>query len=90
MTINLSYPEPPCVRLGDLYKGECFISSSKFRCEFAEVFMVLRNSFEKYVEVVSLNTGETRNVHCNAKVIKMVVEIYARPMTKADEDELPF
>lgn len=90
MHINLQYPDPPCVRLGELYKGECFISGSKFRNEYTEVYMVLRNCDEKYVNILCLNTGETRILHCNSKVIRMVVEINARPMTKADEDQLPF
>ena len=88
--INLQYPDPPCVRLGDLYKGECFISSSKFRNEYADVYMVLKNQDEKYVNVISLSSGDTRLLHCNSKVVRMVVEINARPMTKADEDQLPF
>lgn len=90
MYINLQYPDPPSVRLGDLEKGECFIYNSEFRREFAEVYMVLKNQYETHVTVLSLRTGETRLEHSNFKVVRMVVEINARPMTKADEDQLPF
>jgi hypothetical protein len=90
MFVKLSYPDPPCVRLNALYKGDCYILNREFRTELATVYMVLANTDEAWLKVVNINTGDVLSHSANCKVIPMVVEVHARPMTKEDENALPF
>lgn len=90
MKLKLSYPDPPSVRLGELDKGDCFILNREFRTEHAEVFMILGSPYSREIKVLSLGTGNVTFCNCNTQVIEMVVEINARPVTRADKEELPF
>ena len=88
--VKVTYPEMPTVKLGDLYKGDSFILSSGVYRDHADVFIVMETPCGCSVECFNLNNGNISLIHCNCKVIEMVVEINARPKTDKDRNDLPF
>ena len=88
--VKLNYPDPPCVNLNTLSKGKCFILNRAFRTEYANVYMVVGNEYSFNVSCLCLQTGELNSFGHNTKVIEMVVELNARPVTTKDKEELPF
>lgn len=88
--VKVSYPETPGVRLGDLYKGDSFILSSNLYRGYTTVYIAMETPCGGYVKCFNLNNGNTELLHCNCKVIEMVVEINARPKTDKDRNDLPF
>lgn len=90
MKVKLAYPDPPCVLLDDLRKGDCFILNREFRTEYANVYMVIGHTHSVLMSCLCLQTGEITTFGKNTKVLEMVVEIKARPMTQKDKEELPF
>lgn len=88
--VKVSYPETPGVRLGDLYKGDSFILSSNLYRDYTTVYVAMETPCGGCVKCFNLNNGNTELLHCNTKVIEMVVEINARPKTNKDRNDLPF
>ena len=90
MRVKLVYPDPPTCCLSTLGKGRCFILNREFRTEYANVYMVVGNEYSFSISCLCLQTGEITSFGHSTKVIEMVVEIKARPMTRKDKEELPF
>ena len=90
LRVKLAYPDPPCANLCGLSKGDCFILNREFRTEYANVYMVVGNEYSASISCLCLQTGSLISFGHNTKVIEMVVEIKARPMTRKDKEELPF
>ena len=87
MQVNLTLPELPCNRLGDLRRGAIFMSKKDSYSSYVSIYMVLKNDFSTHVTVVELQNGETRLLSCNLKVIQLDVTIQCKPH---DPDALPF
>ena len=90
MRVKLTYPDPPSISLSGLSKGDCFILSREFRTEHANVYMIVGNEYSAFISCMCLQTGKLDSFRSNTKVIEMVVEINARPVTRKDKEELPF
>ena len=90
LKVKLNYPDPPCVNLSQLSKGDCFILNRTFRTEHANVYMIVGNEYSFNISCLCLQTGKLDSFGHNTKVIEMVVELNARPITIKDKEELPF
>lgn len=90
LKVKLDYPDPPCLNLRQLSKGRCFILNRAFRTEHANVYMVIGSEYDTMVKCLCLQTGELELFGHNTKVIEMLVELTARPLTTKDKDALPF
>lgn len=90
LRVKLAYPDPPTCCLSNLGKGQCFILNREFRTEYANVYMVVGNEYSFNISCLCLQTGKITSFGHSTKVIEMVVEVTARPMTRKDKEELPF
>ena len=90
LRVKLAYPDPPTICLSNLSRGSCFILNREFRTELANVYMVVGNEYSFSISCLCLQTGKITSFGHNTKVIEMMVELTARPMTRKDKEELPF
>lgn len=88
--VKVTYPEVPTVKLGDLYKGDSFILRSGLYRGYTTVYTTMETPCGGYIKCFNLNNGNVELLHCNCKVLEMVVTINARPKTDKDRNDLPF
>ena len=85
--IELRLPKLSTVKLGDLRKGTAFMFARDHYERYTSVYMVIKNDYSKYVNIVNLSTGESSSHGAQTKVVELDITIHCEPH---DDSKLPF